>query len=235
MKRELLYKGKAKQVFLTDNPNEVILAYQDQTTAFNGKKTKKIKGKGRFNNLISAQIFDYLASKSLPNHFIKRLTETEQLVEKTQMIPLEVVVRNLATGSIVERLGFNEQTVFHPELIELYYKNDRLDDPIINDQHALLLANITQSELDDIKKNAVKINELLKALFKKVGVQLVDFKLEFGRNQAGDVILADEISPDSCRLWDLETGASLDKDVFRKGTGELLPVYQEILNRLGEI
>lgn len=235
MKQELLYQGKAKQVFLTNDPNQVILSYQDQATAFNGKKKETMTGKGRFNNLISSKIFKFLTENGLANHFIKALNETEQLVEKTTIIPLEVVVRNLATGSLVKRLGFKEKTVFEPELVELYYKDDALDDPIINDHHALLLANITEKELELIKCLAIKTNKLLIPFFEQIGIELVDFKLEFGRNLAGEIILADEISPDTCRFWDLETGASLDKDIFRQGTGDLLSVYQEILNRLGEI
>lgn len=235
MKKELLYQGKAKHVYFTNEPNKLILSYKDQATAFNGKKKEIVTGKGRFNNLISAKIFNYLTKQNIPNHFIKSLNETEQLVEKTTIIPLEVVVRNLATGSIVKRLGFKEKTVFQPALVELYYKNDALDDPIINDQHAFLLTNTTKEEIELIKGYALKINQLLRPYFEQIGVQLVDFKLEFGRNQNGEIILADEVSPDTCRLWDLETKTSLDKDVFRQGTGDLITVYQEILNRLEEI
>lgn len=235
MKKELLYQGKAKHVYFTNEPNKLVLSYKDQATALNGKKKEIVTGKGRFNNLISAKIFDYLTKQNIPNHFIKSLNETEQLVEKTTIIPLEVVVRNLATGSIVKRLGMKEKTVFQPALVELYYKNDALDDPIINDQHALLLTNTTKEEIELIKGYALKINQLLRPYFEQIGVQLVDFKLEFGRNQNGEIILADEVSPDTCRLWDLETETSLDKDVFRQGTGDLITVYQEILNRLGEI
>ena len=235
MKKELLYQGKAKHVYFTNEPNKLILSYKDQATAFNGKKKETIIGKGRFNNLISAKIFNYLTEQNIANHFIKSLNETEQLVEKTTIIPLEVVVRNLATGSIVKRLGMKERTVFQPALVELYYKNDALDDPIINDQHAFLLTNTTKEEIELIKGYALKINQLLRPYFEQIGVQLVDFKLEFGRNQNGEIILADEVSPDTCRLWDLKTKTSLDKDVFRQGTGDLITVYQEILNRLGEI
>ena len=235
MKKELLYQGKAKQVYFTNEPNKLILSYKDQATAFNGKKKEIVTGKGRFNNLISTKIFNYLTKQNIPNHFIKSLNETEQLVEKTTIIPLEVVVRNLATGSIVKRLGFKEKTVFQPALVELYYKNDALDDPVINDQHAFLLTNTTKEEIELIKGYALKINQLLRPYFEQIGVQLVDFKLEFGRNQNGEIILADEVSPDTCRLWDLETKTSLDKDVFRQGTGDLITVYQEILNRLEEI
>lgn len=235
MKKELLYQGKAKHVYFTNEPNKLILSYKDQATAFNGKKKEIVTGKGRFNNLISTKIFNYLTKQNIPNHFIKSLNETEQLVEKTTIIPLEVVVRNLATGSIVKRLGFKEKTVFQPALVELYYKNDALDDPIINDQHAFLLTNTTKEDIELIKGYALKINQLLRPYFEQIGVQLVDFKLEFGRNQNGEIILADEVSPDTCRLWDLETKTSLDKDVFRQGTGDLITVYQEILNRLEEI
>ncbi|MBU5593880.1 phosphoribosylaminoimidazolesuccinocarboxamide synthase [Amphibacillus sp. MSJ-3] len=235
MKKELLYEGKAKRVYLTDQPNQLILAYKNEATAFNGKKKAKILGKGRFNNLISAYLFQYLAEHKVSSHFIKQLNEEEQLVERTEIIPLEVVVRNLATGSIVQRLGLKEKTVFQPALVELYFKDDSLDDPIINDQHALLLTDLTEEELDLIKGTALSINQILQPLFEKAAVRLVDFKLEFGRNQDGDIILADEISPDTCRFWDMATNERLDKDVFRQDTGDLLTVYQEILNRLEAI
>ncbi|WP_440896598.1 phosphoribosylaminoimidazolesuccinocarboxamide synthase [Amphibacillus sp. Q70] len=235
MKNELLYEGKAKQVYLTDQFNQLILSYKDEATAFNGKKKAKMVGKGYFNNLISAKIFQYLAEFDVPSHFKKQLNDTEQLVERTTIIPLEVVVRNLATGSIVQRLGFKEKTVFHPPLVEFYYKDDGLDDPLVNDQHALLMTDITREELNLIKNSALRINHLLQPYFEKVSIQLVDFKLEFGRNQAGDIILADEISPDTCRFWDMATGESLDKDVFRQGSSNLLTVYQKILARLEAI
>ncbi|SEO04379.1 phosphoribosylaminoimidazole-succinocarboxamide synthase [Amphibacillus marinus] len=232
MKKELLYEGKAKQVFRSEVERQLILSYKNDATAFNGKKKETFAGKGRYNNLISAQLFEQLAGAGVPSHFIKALNETEQLVEETTIIPLEVVVRNLATGSIVKRLGFKEKTPFQPPLIEFYYKDDALDDPIINDRHALLLTDATDAELDQIKRYALKVNDVLHTFFQTIGVRLIDFKLEFGRNHVGEIILADEISPDTCRLWDIETDQKLDKDVFRQGTGDLLTVYDMILKRL---
>ncbi|SDC10174.1 phosphoribosylaminoimidazole-succinocarboxamide synthase [Pelagirhabdus alkalitolerans] len=235
MTRSLLYEGKAKKVYQTDQSNELILSYKNDATAFNGKKKEVFDGKGRFNNLISSHVFHYLAEHDIPSHFIKKLNDTEQLVKKTTIIPLEVVVRNRATGSIVKRLGFEENRPFHPPLIEFFYKEDALDDPIINDQHALLLTDATDKELEQIKAYALRVNDVLMNLFDSIGVTLVDFKLEFGRDLLGQIVLADEISPDTCRLWDKETDAKLDKDVFRQGTGDLLTVYDTILKRLEAI
>ncbi|MFS0674483.1 phosphoribosylaminoimidazolesuccinocarboxamide synthase [Ornithinibacillus sp. 179-J 7C1 HS] len=233
MKAELLYEGKAKKVYRSSTDSEkLVLSYKNDATAFNGKKKENFPGKGRLNNVISSLIFPYLHERGIKSHFVKRLNETEQLVMETNIIPLEVVVRNLATGSITKRLGFEEKTPFIPSLVELYYKNDTLDDPIINDEHALLLTDVTHKELREIKAQALEINTVLKEFFQSIHLKLVDFKLEFGRLPNGSIVLSDEISPDTCRLWDLETDAKMDKDVFRQGTGDLITVYEQILQRL---
>ncbi|MFD1037114.1 phosphoribosylaminoimidazolesuccinocarboxamide synthase [Virgibacillus byunsanensis] len=233
MKAELLYEGKAKKVYkVQNNPNQLILTYKNDATAFNGGKKASFHGKGRLNNEISAHIFPYLHENGIRTHFIEKMNETEQLVYQTEIIPLEVVVRNLATGSITKRLGIEEKTVFDAPIVELFYKDDALGDPLINDEHALFLSNVTASELQEIKEKALMINRKLGELFRQVNVRLVDFKLEFGRLAEGCIVLADEISPDTCRLWDLKTDEKMDKDVFRQGTGDLLEVYEMILHRL---
>ncbi|MFG6150031.1 phosphoribosylaminoimidazolesuccinocarboxamide synthase [Halobacillus sp. B23F22_1] len=235
MKGSLLYEGKAKKVYhVTDEAEKLILSYKNDATAFNGKKKDEFEGKGRLNNLITSRIFEYLQQQQLPSHFIKALNDTEQLVAKTTIIPLEVVVRNIAAGSITRRLGIVEKSAFNPPLVELFYKKDELDDPILNDQHALYLTNVNDKELEFIKQKALQVNEHLKDLFNQAGLDLVDFKLEFGRLEDGTIVLADEISPDTCRLWDKETGEKMDKDVFRESLGDLITVYENILQRLEE-
>ncbi|WP_156291019.1 phosphoribosylaminoimidazolesuccinocarboxamide synthase [Oceanobacillus salinisoli] len=232
MKAELLYEGKAKKVYQAKGqPGKLVLSYKNDATAFNGEKKATFVGKGRLNNEISSRIFEYLRDHGMESHFIEQLNETEQLVNKTEIIPLEVVVRNIAAGSITRRLGIEEKTHFYPPIVELFYKKDELGDPLINDEHAVLLTNITALELQQIKSKALEVNQELNKLFSKVGVQLVDFKLEFGKIK-DDIVLSDEISPDTCRLWDKETEDKLDKDVFRQGTGDLIEVYEEILHRL---
>ncbi|MFA1819429.1 phosphoribosylaminoimidazolesuccinocarboxamide synthase [Virgibacillus oceani] len=236
MKGSLLYEGKAKKVYQAkDREGKLILSYKNDATAFNGEKKAAFSGKGRLNNEISVRIFHFLHEKGIKTHFIEKWNETEQLVLETEIIPLEVVVRNLATGSITKRLGISEKTVFQQPLVELYYKNDGLHDPFINEDHAKLLSNVTEKELLKIKGEALEINEQLKTLFAEINVRLADFKLEFGRLAGGTIILADEISPDTCRLWDKSTGEKLDKDVFRQGTGNLISVYEKILHRLEAI
>ncbi|UJL47242.1 phosphoribosylaminoimidazolesuccinocarboxamide synthase [Virgibacillus sp. NKC19-16] len=233
MKDALLYEGKAKQVYAAKNkPGQLVLSYKNDATAFNGEKKEVFNGKGRLNNEISSRIFPILHENGIKTHFIERLNETEQLVYQTEIIPLEVVVRNKATGSITKRLGIKEKTPFEPPLVELFYKDDDLGDPLINDEHALFLSNVTPSELKEIKATALEINKSLSTLFESINITLVDFKLEFGRMEDGRIVLADEISPDTCRLWDSNTQEKLDKDVFRQGTGDLIEVYEEILQRL---
>ncbi|WP_277678899.1 phosphoribosylaminoimidazolesuccinocarboxamide synthase [Gracilibacillus dipsosauri] len=236
MKDKLLYEGKAKQVFTVKDSDELlVLSYKNDATAFNGEKKANFEGKGRYNNLISAKVFEYLRKNGVNSHFKEALNETEQLVEKTTIIPLEVVVRNVAAGSIVRRLGIEEKSTFHPPLVEFYYKKDELGDPFISDSHALLLTDATEDELAQIKQMALRVNEKLQAFFKEIHLQLVDFKLEFGRNQTGEIILSDEVSPDTCRLWDVRTGEKMDKDVFREDLGDLISVYDQILTRLEAI
>ncbi|WP_430791218.1 phosphoribosylaminoimidazolesuccinocarboxamide synthase [Virgibacillus flavescens] len=235
MKGELMYEGKAKKVFrLKDNQEQLVLSYKNDATAFNGEKKDSFDGKGRLNNEISSYIFDYLAEQNIPSHFIEKLNETEQLVYETKIIPIEVVVRNMATGSITKRLGIKEKTPFNPPLVELFYKDDSLGDPLINDEHALFLSDASEQDLAAIKKMTLEINTVLQKLFNEINITLVDFKLEFGRLKSGEIVLSDEISPDTCRLWDRDTQAKMDKDVFRQGIGDLLVVYKEILHRLEE-
>ncbi|WP_186579037.1 phosphoribosylaminoimidazolesuccinocarboxamide synthase [Aquibacillus kalidii] len=233
MKGNLLYEGKAKQVFEVEgNESLLVLSYKNDATAFNGQKKANFIGKGRYNNLISAKVFEYLRDKGIASHFEKSLSDTEQLVQRTTIIPIEVVVRNMAAGSITKRLGIKEKTVFNPPLVEFFYKKDELGDPIINDQHALILSDATVEELEEIKVTALKVNELLQEFFLGINLTLADFKLEFGRNIDGSIILSDEVSPDTCRLWDRDTGKKMDKDVFREDLGDLLQVYDNILQRL---
>ncbi|WP_066186317.1 MULTISPECIES: phosphoribosylaminoimidazolesuccinocarboxamide synthase [Gracilibacillus] len=235
MKDKLLYEGKAKKVYtVADDPELLILSYKNDATAFNGEKKAEFQGKGRYNNLISAKVFAFLHQHGISSHFKKALNETEQLVEKTTIIPLEVVVRNVAAGSIVRRTGLAEKTIFQPALVELFYKKDELGDPLINDEHALLLTDVTAAELNQIKEMARDVNQQLQAFFQEINLQLVDFKLEFGRNVQGEIVLSDEVSPDTCRLWDMATGEKMDKDVFREDSGDLLTVYDNILSRLEE-
>ncbi|WP_138417822.1 phosphoribosylaminoimidazolesuccinocarboxamide synthase [Aquibacillus sediminis] len=233
MKGDLLYEGKAKKVFkVENNDTHLILSYKNDATAFNGEKKASFQGKGRYNNLISSKVFEYLHGKGVTSHFERCLNDTEQLVQRTTIIPLEVVVRNIAAGSITRRLDFEEKTPFNPPLVELFYKNDELGDPLINDDHALRLTDITEQELQQVKKDALAVNQHLQTFFKEVGLAIADFKLEFGRNVDGAIVLSDEVSPDTCRLWDITTGEKMDKDVFREGTGDLLQVYDNILKRL---
>ncbi|GEM01898.1 phosphoribosylaminoimidazole-succinocarboxamide synthase [Halolactibacillus halophilus] len=232
---ELLYEGKAKKVYQTDKEDELILSYKDDATAFNGKKKAQFTGKGRFNNLITAHVFRYLTTEAIPHHFIETLNDTDQRVYKTSIIPIEVVVRNRSSYSLNNRLGIKEDAVFEPALVEWFYKNDALNDPLINDQHVFLLTDVSKEELNQIYELTLKINNALKRFFHQINLDLIDFKIEFGRNSAGEIILSDEISPDTCRLEDSYTKQHLDKDVFRQGTGNLLDVYQIILSRLEEL
>ncbi|GGJ97633.1 phosphoribosylaminoimidazole-succinocarboxamide synthase [Lentibacillus kapialis] len=233
MKADLLYEGKAKWVYqTTDKPGHLVLEYKNDATAFNGEKKEVYTGKGRLNNAISAYIFNALNEQGIQTHFVEKLSETEQLVRQTEIIPLEVVVRNVAAGSITRRLGIETDTPFSPALVELFYKDDDLGDPLINDAHALFLNKVTKSELQEIKAKALEINQQLTKLFEAINLKLVDFKLEFGRLASGCIVLSDEISPDTCRLWDTTTNENLDKDVFRQGTGDLLEVYQKLFDRL---
>ncbi|WP_430609278.1 phosphoribosylaminoimidazolesuccinocarboxamide synthase [Enterococcus sp. DIV0876] len=229
---ELLYEGKAKKLFKKPNSSELRVEYLDQATALNGKKKDEIKGKGALNNQITSYLFQLLAEKGIQSHFIKKISKHEQLIEMVEMIPLEVVVRNVAAGSFSKRLGINEGTSLPEPIIEYYYKDDALDDPFINQDHIYYLGLATVDELEEIRMLALSVNEALQDIFEKINIRLVDFKIEIGKTEQGKMLLADEISPDTCRLWDSLTNAHLDKDIYRRDLGDILPVYQEVFNRL---
>lgn len=233
MKGQLLYEGKAKRLYATENDDVLLVEYKNSATAFNGQKKAEIEGKGVLNNRISTIIFEKLKEKGINSHFIKQISDHEQLVKKVDIIPLEVVVRNIAAGSLAKRIGVEEGTPLKRAIIEFYYKNDQLGDPIINNDHIEILNLASEDEIHEIYQMGLKINEVLKQLFEEIGVKLVDFKLEFGRDKDGNILLADEISPDTCRLWDAKTNQKLDKDVFRRDLGSLVEVYEIILSRLG--
>lgn len=233
MKRlEQLYEGKAKKVFLTDDPDVVIVSYKDDATAFNGIKKGQIKDKGIVNNICSNHLFRLLESKGIPTHYVEQINERETYVKKVQIVPLEVIVRNIAAGSMSKRLGIAEGTMLKKPVVEFSYKDDALGDPLINDDHALALGAATEDELATIKALALKVNDILKEYFAEIGVTLVDFKLEFGRYKGG-IVLADEISPDTCRFWDSKTGEKLDKDRFRRDLDDVDKGYREIKKRMG--
>ncbi|UYM80625.1 phosphoribosylaminoimidazolesuccinocarboxamide synthase [Heyndrickxia coagulans] len=228
----LVYEGKAKRLYETEDPDVLRVEYKDSATAFNGVKKAEIEGKGKLNNEISSLIFKRLADKGVKSHFIRKISEREQLVRRVEIIPLEVVVRNVVAGSLAKRLGLEEGTPAGQPAVEFYYKKDELGDPLITEDHVRLLGIASSEDLQFLRKQALVVNESLTALFAEIGVRLVDFKLEFGRGRDGAILLADEISPDTCRLWDRATNEKLDKDVFRRDLGSLTEVYQEILNRL---
>ena len=233
MKRlEQLYEGKAKKVFLTDDPDVVLVSYKDDATAFNGIKKGQIKDKGIVNNICSNHLFKLLESKGVPTHYVEQISERETYVKKVQIVPLEVIVRNIAAGSMSKRLGIPEGTVLKKPVVEFSYKDDALGDPLINDDHALALGAATEEELATIKALALKVNDILREYFAEIGVTLVDFKLEFGRYKGG-IVLADEISPDTCRFWDSKTGEKLDKDRFRRDLDDVDKGYREIKKRMG--
>ena len=231
-KKEQLYEGKAKKVFATDDPNLYIVDYKDDATAFNGQKKGQIAGKGVINNVMSNHMFQLLEQQCVPTHFVEQLSDRETLVKKVSIVPLEVIIRNISAGSFAKRYGVREGIVFKAPTIEFSYKNDDLGDPLINDYHALALELATQEEIDEIKAMAFKVNEVMKEYFDHLNVTLVDFKLEFGKTPDGKIILADEISPDTCRLWDKTTGEKLDKDRFRRDLGGVEEAYQEIMRRV---
>jgi phosphoribosylaminoimidazole-succinocarboxamide synthase len=228
-----LYEGKAKKIYATDDEQVVWIEYKDSATAFNGVKKAEIAGKGRLNNEITSLIFEKLREKGIESHFIKRISETEQLVQKVTIVPLETVVRNTAAGSFSARLGVEEGTKLSRPIVEFYYKDDALGDPLLTDDHIEVLNLATKEEKELIKEKALKVNEVLSGLFAELNINLIDFKLEFGKDAEGNILLADEISPDTCRLWDAETNQKLDKDVFRRDLGNLTDVYEIILAKLG--
>ncbi|NOY78894.1 MAG: phosphoribosylaminoimidazolesuccinocarboxamide synthase [Calditrichaeota bacterium] len=230
-KGELLYEGKAKKLYATDNPDMVIQEFKDDATAFNGKKKGTIKDKGVVNNKISAFIFEFLESYHVPTHFEKVLSDREMLVKKLDIIPVEVVMRNIATGSLVKRYGLEEGKELDYPVLEFYLKDDELNDPMINEHHAVAFGLATPDEMETISRYATKINAILKSFFIRRKIRLIDFKLEFGRFK-DRILLGDEISPDTCRFWDLETGEKLDKDRFRQDLGRVEEAYQEMLNRI---
>ena len=232
-KGSLLYEGKAKQLFATEDENILFVSYKDSATAFNGEKKEEIAGKGILNNKITTILFDQLKKHGIDSHFVEQISENEQLVRKVEIIPLEVVVRNIAAGSLAKRLGIDEGTTLKHSIVELYYKDDTLGDPLLTDAHLTLLELATPEEIETIKTKALEINKVLQPIFKEIGVTLIDMKLEFGKTTNGEILLADEISPDTCRLWDDETNNKLDKDVFRRNLGSLTDVYEIILSRLG--
>lgn len=231
MKKEMLYEGKAKQVYATDKEDEVIIYYKDDATAFNGEKKGQIYNKGIFNNSITTIIFQMLQEQGVRTHFIKKLSEREQLCKKVSIVPLEVIVRNVAAGSMAKRFGIEEGTELKTTVFETSYKNDDLGDPLMNDYHAVALGITTFEELKEIYSMTAKINNILKEFFAKQGITLVDFKIEFGKLD-GKIYLADEISPDTCRLWDSKTGEKLDKDRFRRDLGNVEEAYKEIFARI---
>ncbi|MGF6376459.1 phosphoribosylaminoimidazole-succinocarboxamide synthase [Clostridiales Family XIII bacterium PM5-7] len=231
-KREQLYEGKAKKVFLTDNPDVLIVSYKDDATAFNGLKKGTIVGKGEINNRMTNLLFQKIEAEGVPTHYIEELNGTETAVRKVEIIPLEVIVRNVAAGSFSKRLGVEEGTVFTTPTIEFSYKNDELGDPLINTHFAKTLQLATTSEMETIERYAFAINEILKREYLKAGLRLIDFKLEFGRYH-DELILADEISPDTCRLWDVESGEKMDKDRFRRDLGNVEETYIQVAKRLG--
>ncbi|AYG00012.1 phosphoribosylaminoimidazolesuccinocarboxamide synthase [Lactococcus allomyrinae] len=230
-KGTLLYEGKAKKLYVTDDSEVLWVEYCDQATALNGARKEQIAGKGALNNQITSLIFERLNSEGITTHFIKKLSKTEQLNEKVEIIPLEVVLRNVVAGSFAKRFGLSEGFVLPAPIVEFYYKNDDLDDPFINDEHVKFLNIATDDEIAFLKSETRKINEILKKIWLEIGLTLVDFKLEFGRLADGTIILADEISPDTSRLWDA-AGNHMDKDVFRRNIGDLIEVYSEVLAKL---
>lgn len=235
MTNELVYEGKAKQLFKTEESGVLRVAYKDDATALNGVRKESFAGKGELNNQITSLIVSYLAKEGIASHFIEAISKTEQLVKEVSIIPLEVVVRNVMAGSLAKRLGKEEGEPIPNAIVEFYYKDDALDDPFINDEHALYLEIATRDEMEEIRQTARVINVALQELFSKMSITLIDFKLEFGRDVNGNILLADEISPDTCRLWDKETNQKLDKDVFRRNIGNLTDVYTEVLNRLKQV
>lgn len=231
-KTEQLYEGKAKKVYATNDPNLVIVDYKDDATAFNGEKKGTISGKGVINNRMTNYMFSMLEKEGVPTHLVEEISDRETIVKKVSIVPLEVIIRNVAAGSFSKRMGVEEGTKLLTPILEFSYKNDDLGDPFINDYYALALGLATKEEIDTIAKYAFKVNEFMVNFFKKLNIDLIDFKIEFGRTADGTIILADEISPDTCRFWDSTTHEKLDKDRFRRDMGGVEEAYQEIMKRL---
>jgi phosphoribosylaminoimidazole-succinocarboxamide synthase len=231
-KLEQLYEGKAKRVFTTSDPDLLIVDYKDDATAFNGEKKGTISGKGAINNRMTNHVFKILEKEGVPTHLVEELSDRETVVKKVEIVPLEVIVRNVAAGSFSKKLGIEEGTKLLAPTLEFSYKDDALGDPMINDYYAIAIGAATREEIDKITEYVFKVNEVIKAYFLEAGMELIDFKVEFGRYH-GEIILADEISPDTCRLWDVETHEKLDKDRFRRDMGNVEEAYNEVLKRLG--
>ncbi len=231
-KKEQLYEGKAKKVFATGDPEVVIVSYKDDATAFNGLKKGTITGKSAINNRMTNNLMRRLEAQGVPTHYVEELSDRETAVKKVSIVPLEVIIRNISAGSFAKRYGVEEGIVFDEPTIEFSYKNDDLGDPLLNTYHALALKLATQQEIDLIQKYAFMVNDLLKGFMKEIGIDLVDFKLEFGKTSDGAIVLADEISPDTCRLWDETTHEKLDKDRFRRDLGGAEEAYEEVMRRL---
>ena len=234
MPEELLYEGKAKKLFITEDPQILRVEYKDDATAFNGQKFDRLKDKGRLNNAITVFFFEHLDTKDIPSHFVRKISETEQLVRRVKIIPLEVVVRNVAAGSLSKRIGWEEGKELPHPIVEFYYKDDDLGDPLLAEEHIRLLELASEAQIEELKKRGLAVNEALKSLMLSKGIRLIDFKLEFGLDQKGEILLADEISPDTCRFWDIESGKILDKDRFRRDLGGVTEAYREIHQRLTE-
>jgi len=232
-KKELLYEGKAKKVYETENPEVLIVSYKDDATAFDGMKKGTIVGKGAINNRMTNHIFKLLAAKGVPTHLVEELNDRETVVKKVAIVPLEVIIRNYSAGSFAKKLGLEEGIRLARPTLEFSYKNDDLHDPFINEYYALALNLATKEEIETITKYAFTVNEVMQAYFSSLGIDLIDFKIEFGRLADGTIILADEVSPDTCRLWDQETHEKLDKDRFRRDMGHVEDAYNEVFRRLG--
>ena len=231
-KLQQLYEGKAKKVFTTEDPDLLIVSYKDDATAFNGEKKGTIIGKGVVNNRVTNHLMKYLEANGIPTHFVEELNDRETVVKRVQIVPLEVIVRNIAAGSLAKRLGLEEGTPLKRTVLEYCYKDDALGDPMVNEYHILAMEYATEAELKLIADYSLRINELLGKYFAELGVRLIDFKLEFGRTSGGAIVLADEISPDTCRFWDIATGMKLDKDRFRRDLGGVEDAYNEIMKRV---
>ena len=234
-KKSLLYEGKGKKLYATNDDLEVISEFKDDLTAFNAQKRGNEKGKGTLNCQISTIIFNLLEQNGIKTHFIKLLNENSMLCKKVQIIPLEVVVRNVATGSLTARLGISDGEVLNFPLVEFYYKNDALNDPLVNDEHCKMMGIVDEKSAEFLKQTAKKINAILVDFFAKANLRLIDFKVEFGRDEKGEILLADEISPDSCRLWDKDSNKKMDKDIFRQSLGNVSDAYSEVLARMKQV
>ena len=234
MPEELLYEGKAKKLFITEDLQILRGEFKDDATAFNGKKFDRLRDKGRLNNAITVFFFEHLDTKDIPSHFVRKISETEQLVRRVKIIPLEVVVRNVVAGSLSKRIGWEEGKELPHPIVEFYYKDDDLGDPLLAEEHIRLLELASEAQIEELKNRGLAVNEALKSLMLSKGIRLIDFKLEFGLDQKGEILLADEISPDTCRFWDIESGKILDKDRFRRDLGGVTEAYLEIHQRLTE-